>query len=117
LTTDYGKRFAGAANAPRTYFKHHTDDRVTDNTGRQDITAPVDFDALISEGRKEGFSLESYKSFGSFLIDNGISDFMPMGGDLASYRERVKVKTLIHPEAMGEAFKVLIQSKGLGKPA
>ncbi|MBI4377271.1 MAG: SAM-dependent methyltransferase [Elusimicrobia bacterium] len=119
LTIDYGKRFGGAPNPPRTYHRHTIDSRLTEGKGLKDITASVDFDLLIGEGRKLGFKLHSYEPLGRFLVEGGIGDWInddegggPHGREeVASYRSRAKIKTLIHPEAMGEAFKVLILEK------
>ena len=73
----------------------------------------MDFEALIGEGEKRGLALESYESLSKFLIEGGMISWMEAasGDDSAAYRERAKLKTLIHPEGMGEVFKVLIQSK------
>ena len=48
-----------------------------------------------------------------FLIGGGMLGFIEAAGgdDSSAYRERAKLKTLIHPEGMGEVFKVLIQRK------
>lgn len=112
ITIDYGKRFpAGQANAPRSYVGHWSDGRVTAEAGRRDITAPVDFEALIRAGEGLGLSLDSYTTLSRFLLDGGIADWLALDGSLEDYRSRLKVKTLLHPEGMGEAFKVLVQSK------
>ena len=112
LTVDYGKRFnPGDANAPRTFFRHRVGDALTDRAGRQDLTANVDFEQLISEGARLGLKLESYNSLSRFLLDHGIDRLFPQGQDTGSYKERAKLKTLIHPEGMGEVFKVLIQRR------
>lgn len=112
LTIDYGKRFHGEPNPPRTFRRHATDAAVTEAQGEKDITASVDFEALIQEGERLGLVLESYQTLSRFLIDGGIQDWLAKGEDAASLRSRAQVKTLIHPEGMGEVFKVLIQRKG-----
>ena len=114
LTVDYGKRFGArpAPNPARTYFKHSVDNLVMARPGRQDLTASVDFDTLIEAGERCGLRMESYNTLSRFLIDRGIMDWMPADGDgLSSYKERLRLKTLLHPEGMGEAYKVLIQEK------
>lgn len=107
LTVDYGKRFGAAPNPPRTFFRHTTGGDVTARKGLQDITASVDFDSLIDAGSRCGLSLESYGSLSRFLLDGGIAEWA-FG---ASFKSRAKLKTLIHPEGMGEVFKVLIQRR------
>lgn len=107
LTVDYGKRFGGAPNPPRAFFKHSVSDEVLARKGGQDLTASVDFDALIEEGARRGLDLESYTTLSRYLIDGGVADWL----EAASVKDRQKIKTLIHPEGMGETFKVLIQRR------
>lgn len=114
VSIDYGKRFApGTANPPRAFHRHAVETELTREPGAQDLTASVDFEALIVEGGNRGLALESYESLSKFLIDGGMISWMEAaaGDDSAAYRERAKLKTLIHPEGMGEVFKVLIQRK------
>lgn len=114
LTVDYGKRFApGTANPPRAFHRHAVETELTRLPGAQDLTASVDFEALIGAGYSAKLALESYESMSKFLIDGGMLSWIEAAGgdDSAAYRERAKLKTLIHPEGMGEVFKVLIQRK------
>jgi len=114
LTLDYGKRFTPETpNAPRAYRAHRISSDLTVAPGRQALTVPADFTALIAAGEAAGAATESYTSLSSFLIESGIESFFnaAAGGDASSYKERAQLKTLIHPEGMGEAFKVLIQRK------
>lgn len=114
LSVDYGKRFApGTPNPPRAFRRHSVGDDLTSAPGARDLTASVDFEAVIAAGAAAGLALESYQSLSKFLVDGGIERcFAAAGGeDAASYKERAQLKTLIHPEGMGEAFKVLIQRK------
>lgn len=111
MTIDYGKRFGRSPNPPRTFFRHTTDAHLTEAKGRKDITASVDFDALIDEGSRLGLSLDLYGSLSRFLVEGGIADWMPSGDSLSDIKSRAKIKTLLHPEGMGEVFKVLIQKK------
>ncbi len=114
VSIDYGKRFApGTANPPRAFHRHAVETELTREPGAQDLTASVDFEALIVSGEAHGLALESYESLSKFLIDGGMISWLEAaaGDDSAAYRERAKLKTLIHPEGMGEVFKVLIQRK------
>ncbi|MDD5630224.1 MAG: SAM-dependent methyltransferase [Elusimicrobia bacterium] len=114
-TIDYGKRFAaGDVNAPRSYHRHTVSDRLLGEPGRRDLTAPVDFNALIAEGERLGLSCAAFTTMARFLLDHGILDWLPAGSDSATVAERARLKTLVHPEGMGEAFKVLVQSKRAG---
>ena len=114
LTLDYGKRFTSETpNTPRAYRAHRIESDLTSAPGSQDLTVPADFTALIAAGESAGAALESYQSLSRFLLDGGIETFIAAasGDDASSYKERAQLKTLIHPEGMGEAFKVLIQRK------
>jgi len=113
LTIDYGKRFGGAPNPPRGFYRHTHAQRLTDRQGEQDLTASVDFDVLIGAGEQQGLRAETYCTLGRYLLDGGIADFMPMGDSAFDFKSRAQIKTLLHPEGMGEAFKVLIQTRGL----
>ncbi len=112
ITIDYGKRFAPQdPNPPRAFYRHRTGHSLFAKPGRQDLTASVDFDALIAEGERSGLRLDSYTTLSRFLLDRGIMEWMPKGEGLEEYKEKNKIKTLLHPDGMGEAYKVLIQEK------
>ena len=114
VSIDYGKRFTpDAANPPRAFHRHAVETELTRQPGAQDLTASVDFEALIKAGASVKLGLESYESLSKFLIEGGLLSWIEAaaGDDSAAYRERAKLKTLIHPEGMGEVFKVLIQRK------
>lgn len=116
LTVDYGKRFTSETpNAPRAYRAHRIETDLTAAPGTQDITVPVDFNALIAAGERAGAAYETFQSMSRFLLDGGMEAFLAnaAGDDASSYAERAKLKTLIHPDGMGEAFKVLIQRKSI----
>lgn len=120
ITIDYGKRFLpGVPNPPRTFSKHTVGDALTAEPGRRDLTASVDFEPLIEEGEKNGLGLNAYMTMGRFLIDRGILNWMrPDSGERNwdGYKDRNQIKMLLHPEGMGERFKVLIQEKTDRKP-
>lgn len=114
LTVDYGKRFGPRTpNAPRAYRAHRIETDLTAAPGSRDLTVPADFSALIAAGEAAGASLESYESLSHFLLAGGFGAFLEAAANAgpSSYRELAKLKTLIHPEGMGEAFKVLTQRK------
>lgn len=112
ITVDYGKRFAACApNPPRTFERHSIGDDITGNRGGRDITASVDFEKLVSEGEGCGLKTAWYGTLSRFLLDRGVLDRLPKGDDTAAFRERAQMKTLFHPEGMGETFKVLIQER------
>ncbi len=110
VTVDYGSRLPpGAINPPRTFRRHRVETEGSElGLGGRDITANVDFEALIGEGRRLGLGLDRYSTLAGFLIDGGIGALV----EAAPPPERLRVKTLLHPDGMGESFKVLIQTKG-----
>ncbi len=116
LTVDYGKRFTHETpNAPRAYRAHRIEDELTARPGEQDLTVPADFNALIAAGDRAGASLESFTSMSRFLLEGGIEKWMSDTADdgSSSHKHRAQIKTMIHPDGMGEAFKVMIQRKFL----
>jgi SAM-dependent MidA family methyltransferase len=117
VTIDYGSKFHAQPNPPRAFFRHSQPSALTGRPGAQDLTASVDFQGLIGAGERLGFKTEFYGTLSRFLIDGGIADFMPKGDSAADCRARTQVKTLLHPEGMGEAFKVLIQTVKEGLPS
>lgn len=116
LSADYGKRFSpDAPNPPRSYRSHAVETELSRDAGLRDLTASVDFEALVRAGEAAGLALDTYESLSRFLVDGGIERHFAAaaGDDASSYRERAKLKTLMHPEGMGEVFKVLIQRKAI----
>lgn len=112
LSVDYGDAPASpVANAPRFFFRHSTGSDVLARAGRQDLTASVDFASLIEEGRRHGLKDVRFCSLSRFLIERGALESLAAGDSASAYAERNRVKTLLHPGGMGEAFKVLIQEK------
>lgn len=108
ITIDYGSRYAPDAPTAPVAFRRHA--LVADPIPSRDcdVTAPVDFGVLIEEGLRLGLKTESYGSLGRFLLDRGIMEWVERSEPL---RERPRLKTLFHPEGMGEAFKVLVQTR------
>lgn len=125
LTIDYGHR------AAELFDDHHMrgtllayqDHRATENyyasPGEQDLTAHVNFTALETWGRRTGLETTGMTSQTAFLLalgrGNELADLYDAGQtELEQARARLQLKTLIHPEGMGERFQVLIQQKGKG---
>jgi SAM-dependent MidA family methyltransferase len=124
LTIDYGHR------ATELFDDHHMrgtllayqDHRATENyyalPGQQDLTAHVNFTALETWGKRSGLESSGLTSQTSFLLALGqkseFADLYDEGqGEAERTKARLQLKTLIHPEGMGERFQVLIQQKGV----
>jgi SAM-dependent MidA family methyltransferase len=77
------------------------------NPGKQDLTAHVDWDELVSVGESEGLATEGPIRQARFLTRAGIFDFAT--GDAEKWR----VYRLVDPAGMGEEISVLVQSRDM----
>lgn len=124
LVVDYGDTASGLYGGARrrgtllAYHRHATSEAYLERVGGQDLTAHVNFSALRDRARERGLTLLGLTTQDRFLIANGIlEDFEET--DSARWREPAQVKRrlqamqLIHPQGMGQAFKVLVLSRGI----
>jgi SAM-dependent MidA family methyltransferase len=100
------------------YDRHRTGEDFYRAPGEQDLTAHVNFTALELWGRRGGLNRAGFTWQTNFLLALARhSNFADLEDDGASERAKTSArshfKTLIHPEGMGETFKVLIQQKGI----
>jgi SAM-dependent MidA family methyltransferase len=132
LTIDYGDKARALYTRFRRhgtlacYFQHQLNERPLTRPGQQDITAHVNFSALIDEGRRQGLHLHQFTTQLLWLESLGIQeeleqrrvrDFNESITDRASdrgqiallqwYNLRQRVAALTDPSGMGN-FKVLI---------
>lgn len=132
LTIDYGEKARTLYTPDRrhgtlvSYFKHQLTERPLLRPGEQDITAHVNFSALIDEGRRQGLRLHAYTTQRAWLEQMGIQDelmqmrqrdFAIVDSARASdqgqvalfqwYNLRNRIATLTDPAGMGN-FKVLL---------
>ncbi|MBV9691137.1 MAG: SAM-dependent methyltransferase [Ktedonobacteraceae bacterium] len=132
LTIDYGDRarLLYTRHRPRgtlvSYFQHQLTERPLVRPGEQDITAHVNFSALIGEGRKQGLRLHKFTTQRLWLESMGMDDELERlrthdfamaetqrssnQGQIALlkwYDLRQRAATLTDPASMGN-FKVLI---------
>jgi len=123
LTIDYGHRAAEVYDDHHTrgtvlaYRNHRVSEDYYASPGEQDLTAHVNFTALESWGRRSGLETAGFTSQTAFLLalgqGNEFADLYDEGQTEADrVKARLQLKTLIHPEGMGERFQVLIQRKG-----
>jgi SAM-dependent MidA family methyltransferase len=127
LTIDYGHE------AHALYAEHHNrgtllayrDHAVTENIldapGEKDLTAHINFTALDMCGRRSGLIRTGLVTQSQFLValgrENEFADlYEPGQTEMEKLRARLLLKNLIHPEGLGEKFKVLIQHKGIEPP-
>ncbi len=86
--------------------------------GEQDITADVNFTALVAAAERRGLCAEKLVTQSQFLMGIGeANQFADAFEDCRLPQERAKValqlKHLVTPAGMGESFHVLVASKGI----
>jgi len=127
LTIDYGhetgelydeRHMRGTMLA---YLHHRADENFLRAPGQQDLTCHVNFTALDVYGREAGLRRTGCVSQMAFLVALGHANefadlYEPGATEVERIRARLKLKTLIHPEGMGETFHVFIQHKGISAP-
>ena len=125
LTIDYGYAARELYDARRAggtllaYERHRTTEDWFRAPGEQDLTAHVNFTALEIAGRRAGLEPAGLVSQSHFLLAlagaNQLADFEDAGAsEVERYRTRLAFQELIHPDGMGEAFRMLVQKKGIG---
>lgn len=134
LVIDYGDTSAGLASRRlegtlRTYRSHHLGPHPLDEPGSTDMTADVDFSALLGVARKSGLGCELVRQR-EFLAGLGLGDRLRRlraeeldlagaGDPFERLRVRSKVKeieTLLHPRGLGD-FLVLVARRQWAVPA
>ncbi|MDQ2905747.1 MAG: SAM-dependent methyltransferase [Chloroflexota bacterium] len=132
LTIDYGDKARRLYTPQRPrgtlacYFRHQMNERPLTRPGQQDITAHVNFSALLAEGRRQGLHLHTFSTQRLWLERMGINEeieyrrtheFAAAETERASdrgqvallrwYNLRQRVLALTDPAGMGN-FQVLI---------
>ena len=127
LTIDYGKTASQLYSAEErpdgtltTYYRHTQTDDPFRQVGSQDITAQVDFTAVVQAGRAHGLSMLGYARQAEFLRSLGLADWQRILAGLSlSQRQaqanRAGMLDLARTGGLGD-FKVLVQGKNVGKP-
>jgi SAM-dependent MidA family methyltransferase len=127
LTVDYGYEAAELYNERHqrgtalAYARHSVSEDLLRSPGEQDLTAHVSFTALDLAGRRVGLERTGCVTQLEFLAAMGRGNefadlYEPGASEVEKIRGRLLLKTLIHPEGMGETFRVLIQHKGIEAP-
>jgi SAM-dependent MidA family methyltransferase len=86
--------------------------------GAQDLTAHVNFSLVEDRARARGAAVAAFTTQDRFLIANGILEAFAAADEPAwrrpsAVKRRLQALSLIHPERMGRAFKVLALARGL----
>jgi len=124
LTIDYGHPAADLFDDHHmrgtllAYQNHRAGEDFYASPGEQDLTAHVNFTALELWGKRSGLETAGFTSQTAFLLalgqGNEFADLYDEGqSDAERTKARLQLKTLIHPEGMGERFQVLVQRKGV----
>jgi SAM-dependent MidA family methyltransferase len=117
LTIDYGftaeEMFSPARTngTLRAYSRHHVSGDLLTNVGEQDLTAHVNFSAIQRTGEEAGLKTESICTQPQFLthiLGMAIKEKSLANLDAKQARQ---FQTLTHPEHLGRAFRVLVQSR------
>ena len=127
LTIDYGHPAAELFDDHHmrgtllAYQNHRASEDFYASPGEQDLTAHANFTALESWGKRSGLETAGLTSQTAFLLalgqGNEFGDLYDEGQTEAERtKARLQLKTLIHPEGMGERFQVLVQRRGVNAP-
>ncbi len=118
LTFDYGLtdpewiRPERSGGTLRTYVHHHRGGDLLDNPGHCDITAHINFSAIEAAGRAAGLATEGLMEQGKFLTQIlAQTQAEPGAFDTWTPARTRQFQTLTHPDHLGRAFRVLIQSR------
>ena len=118
MTIDYGftadEMFSPSRTSGtlRAYFHHHVTDNLLANVGEQDLTAHVNFSAIQAIGESAGLTTESFSTQSQFLTQiAGRIWKNPETFDEWDASCTRQFQTLTHPEHLGRAFRMLVQSR------
>jgi SAM-dependent MidA family methyltransferase len=120
LTIDYGD-LAPHLYSPerregtlRCFYRHTLTNSPLERIGEQDITASVNFSALMEYGKDFGFDTVSYERQTNFLFRHGLIEriaAMEEAGTIENLKDRLAIKNLLAPGGVSDNFRVLIQKK------
>ena len=127
LTIDYGRTAPDLYDAEQrhsgtlvTYYQHLQKDAPLEFIGRQDITAQVDFTSVAQAGETAGLNTLGLVTQRQFLENLNLSSLRKRLKEHAMtprtiQANRAGLTDLVRPGGLGD-FKVLIQSKNVGRP-
>jgi SAM-dependent MidA family methyltransferase len=101
------------------HYRHHAHGDPFFLPGLQDITAHVDFTAIVESGFNAGLDFLGYTTQASFLLNCGLTDVLARipADDTARYLPQAQAaQKLVSPAEMGELFKVMALGKGIEQP-
>ena len=98
------------------HYRHHAHGEPFLLPGLQDITAHVDFTAIVEAGFNAGLELLGYTTQATFLLNCGLTAILARtpAEDLLRYLPQAHAaQKLLSPAEMGELFKVIALGKGI----
>jgi SAM-dependent MidA family methyltransferase len=95
----------------RAFFQHRFADDILANPGEQDLTAHVNFPAMQRAGEGTGLKTEFFSTQAKFLTQILEKTVKDKSFDEWTAARTRQFQTLTHPEHLGRAFRVLIQSR------
>jgi SAM-dependent MidA family methyltransferase len=95
----------------RAFFRHQFADDLLANPGEQDLTAHINFSAIQRAGEEAGLKSELFSSQSKFLIQILEKTVKDKNFGEWNFAHTRQFQTLTHPEHLGRAFRVLLQSR------
>lgn len=121
LTIDYGHSQQDLYRSDRKhgtflcYFQQSVNEDPFLRVGEQDMTAHVDFSNLAATGEGQKLQTTGFTNQMSFLMGLGVEQMLAeLEQDSPQFKAAIH---LLRPNGMGTTFKVLIQHKGIPRPA
>ena len=118
MTIDYGftsdEQFSPSRidGTLRAYRRHRVTNDILADPGEQDLTAHVDFSAMQLIGEAAGLRTETFCSQTQYLT-RIVEKIFKQPGSFAEWspKQSRQIQTLTHPDHLGRAFRVLVQSR------
>jgi SAM-dependent MidA family methyltransferase len=118
LAIDYGLtaqellRPERAQGTLRAYYRHSVSAELLANPGLRDLTGHVNFSALQTAGEAAGLKTEAFVSQEHFLTSIAARTWSgKLAFDQWTAERKRQFQALTHPEHLGRAFRVLVQSR------
>ena len=99
----------------RAYHRHQVSADLLANPGAQDLTAHVNFTAIQNAGVAAGLTTEHFCTQPQFLTRILQKSVGQNSSASLNARQVRQFQTLTHPEHLGRAFRVLVQSRAGGE--
>ncbi len=124
ITSDYGDLAEALYTSRRPegtlrcFSQHRLSDTPLESVGEQDMTASVNFSALIDYGNELGLEFVSFEEQIDYLLQRGLLDRVARAAEGANdettraLAHRLALKHLLVPGGIASHFKVLVQRKG-----